>query len=270
MKKLTLLSLVLFLSLGAFAQVKYQPKVIVIIKGEKSPKFDESQFPNCTFYYTPTITVATEEVKEGGLISASRAVKKSVGLNATITTVVYSGEPQEAINLGRKSQYYFDANGILVGRGTPRGGFENISIEPRSKIKSGVEQANYNTISKEYIKKGKTKKQAKKYPKNYSDNFYIGMEMMTDFEVQDLEGNTYSVKELVKGNPLTVLTSVDILPEYDYSIIDSNIVSEDTGAKEEVDAINDIKYVISYFNSITTIESYMFGNKPYNLNGNFD
>ncbi len=269
MKKLMLLAIALFLGMGLFAQVKFPPnKVIVIIKGEKNPTFDESQFPNCTFYYTPTIKVTTEEVKEGGALSATRAIKKKAGLNTTITKAVYSGEPKEVTTL--QDQYYFDSNGTLVGRGRHTNNFGNINIEPRSKIKSGVEQADYNTLSKEYVKKGNTKKQAKKYPKDFEGIFYVGKEMNKDFEVQDMEGNKYSIKELVKGNPLTILTTVDILPEYDYNLIKTNVMSEDTGAREEIDAINDLKYVIHYFNSITAIENYMFGQKPYNLNANFD
>ena len=62
MKKLGLILLSLTLSLGVFAQAKYQAKVVVVFMGEKNATFDESLFPNCEFYYTPGIVASEKKV----------------------------------------------------------------------------------------------------------------------------------------------------------------------------------------------------------------
>jgi hypothetical protein len=203
MKKLALLSLALILSFGAFAQAKYQAKVVVLFMGEKNPTFEESKFPNIDFYYTPGITMVETDV-----ITGPGAL---LGLGGH--AMEFSGTPAEAYFTEISGGVFFDKNGYVSGSFR---GMGDIVLSPKKNLQGSYDYCSYNDISKDYIKKGDETKKAKKAPRKPKILFdYYGMEIPADFEVENAAGKKASVRSLVKGEPLTILYTLYMAPEID-------------------------------------------------------
>lgn len=211
MKKLGLLSLALILSIGAFAQAKYQAKIVVVFMGEKNATFDESMFPNCDFYYTPGI-VATE--KKANTLSGKIAGSITGDDYSETYDVSFSGTPEAAYKTKMTETVLFDKNGYVSGLYKS---FENIALSPKKNLQGTIDFVHYNAISKDYIKKGDETKKAKKAPKKPKHLFdYHGMEIPFDFEVENAAGEKKSIRSLVKGEPLTILHTLYVSPGADF------------------------------------------------------
>ena len=211
MKKLGLLFLSLTLSLGVFAQAKYQAKVIIVFMGEKNATFDESLFPNCEFYYTPGI-IATE--KKTNTLSGKIAGSITGDDYSTAYDVSFSGTPEAAYKTKMTETVLFDINGYVSGLYKS---FDNIVLSPKKNLQGTYDYASYNAVSKDYIKKGDETKKAKKAPKKPKHLFdYYGMEIPFDFEVENAAGEKKSIRNLVKGEPLTILHTLYISPDADF------------------------------------------------------
>jgi hypothetical protein len=254
MKHLALISLALILSAGVFAQAKYQAKVVVLFYGEKNATFDESKFPNCNFYYTPGITAEVKEIK-----GASNRMLGAAGIKkeGTAYDINFSGTPTEAYSVHMAGGYFFDKNGAICGNYRD---MDNIILSPKKNLQGVYERTNYKSFSKDFIKKGKTVKKAKKDPKKPKTLFdYHRLEMPNDFEVVDAEGKKFSIKDIVKGEPLTLMYVLYIKPDYDFKAgMESG--ENKTGKQFINDAIN-TNSGIKKLAPIMDIEEGIFGNK---------
>jgi hypothetical protein len=211
MKKLGLIILSLTLWLGAFSQAKYQAKVVVVFMGEKNPTFDESLFPNCEFYYTPGIT-ATE--KKVNTLSGKIAGNITGNDYSQTYDVELSGTPEAAYKTNILETVLFDKNGYISGLYKS---FENIALSPKKNLQGTIDFENYNAVSKDFIKKGKETKKAKKAPKKPHHLFdYYGMEIPFDFDVENAAGEKKSIRSIVKGEALTILHTLYVSPDADF------------------------------------------------------
>lgn len=217
MKKLILLFIALIFSLGLFSQAKYQAKIVVLFMGEKNVTFDEEMFPNCQFYYTPGIT-ATE--KKANTIGGKIAGSITGDDYSTAYDVSFSGSPEAAYQTKMTETVLFDINGYVSGLYKS---FSNIVLNPKKNLQGTYTFADYNSVSKDYIKKGNQTKEAKKAPKNPKHLFdYYGMEIPSDFEVENAAGEKKSLRSIVKGEPLTILHTLYVSPNADFSGRDIN------------------------------------------------
>ncbi len=254
MKKVTLLFLMTIFCIGTFAQSKYQPKVVVLFMGEKNATFDESKFPDCKFYYTPDITAEVKEVKSAaGMGLAAMGIKKE-GAGYDIT---YSGAPEEAYYMPWNGAIFFDKDGVVSGLYKT---FKNVAVSPKKNMQGVIEFTDYNSFSKDYIKKGKLTKKAKKDPKKPKTIFdFHGKELPKEFEVQDVDGNRTAIKDLVKGDALTLLYVLYLKPDCDFKA-----GMESGKGKKGKDWINDninTAQAIEKLKTIEEIENTIFGHK---------
>jgi len=210
MKKLILLLIALISSFGLYAQAKYQAKIVVVFMGEKNATFDEEMFPNFEFYYTPGI-IGTE--KKANTLSGKIAGSITGDDYSTAYDVSFSGTPEAAYKTKITETVLFDKNGYVSGLYKS---FSNIALSPKKNLQGTIEFAHYNAISKDYIKKGDETKKAKKAPKKPTHLFdYYGMEIPFDFEVENAAGEKKSLRNLVKGEPLTIFHSLYVSPDAD-------------------------------------------------------
>ncbi len=255
MKKVVFISAALLMvNLVGLSQAKYQPKVVVLFMGEKNPTFDESKFPNCDFYYTPGITA--EEKK---LESVASKGLGALGIKGTETNydVVFSGTPEEAYATTITEAVFFDKNGNVSGLFKSA---KNVCTSPKKNLQGSMDFVNYDSFSKDYIKKGNTTKEAKKAPKKPKHLFdYYGSGFPADFEVVNAKGEKAMVSELVTGNPLTLFYCLYLSPE-----IDLAAGMESGKGKKGKDYINDnINTVkgIKQLSLLSDIEYDIFGNQ---------
>ena len=254
MKKTLLLALAIVMSLGAFAQSKYPSKVVVLFLGEKNATFDESKFPDCKFYYTPGIKGEVEKVESLAGKAFGAAGVKTQGMDYKVT---YSGSPAEAYSIPMGGGTFFDKNGIISGMYKT---FDNVCTSPKKNLQGVYDFENYNVFSKDFVKKGKTLKKAKKAPKKPKTIFdYCGLEMPVDFEVQDAAGKKTKIKDLVKGEPLTLLYVLYLKPDYNFK------AGMESGAKKSGKKyINDVLNTgagIKRLKTLIEIEESIFGHR---------
>ncbi len=254
MKKLALLTTAVLLSLNLFSQAKYTPKVVVVVLGEKNNTFDESMFPDCSFYYTPGITAEVKEIK-----SLSNKALNGMGIKkeGTEYDITFSGEPSAAYKTKITEAVFFDKNGYVSGLYK---NFDNVCTSPKKNLQGAYDFSSYNAISKDYIKKGNETKKAKKAPKKPGHLFdYYGMEFPYDFEVQDAAGKKTMIRELVKGEPLTLFYALYLKPDYDF-----NAGRESGADKSGKDYINDVLNTnagIAKLKLLMDVEHDIFGHK---------
>jgi hypothetical protein len=85
MKKAIIFSLLLIMASPLFAAMPYAPReVIAIHVGPKNPSFDESQFPDIRFFYTPKIKFTTNKVTGSPEALAKWFNKKGMNLDTAI------------------------------------------------------------------------------------------------------------------------------------------------------------------------------------------
>lgn len=206
MKKSIFFLIVFFFSFVSFSQAKYQPKVVVLFAGEKNATFDESKFPNCNFYYTPGIKVA--ETKK-----AKSLLGKALGAISYERT--YTGSPEEFYFTKMEYATFFDKNGVISGLYKT---FDNILTSSKRNLYGTPNFENYNKFSRNFVKKGKTTKKAKKDPRKPKFIFdYYGRQLPKDFDVEDASGKKHSLKNLVSGNDLTLLYVLYLDPKIDFN-----------------------------------------------------
>lgn len=211
MKRVLLFTVALFMvSVVGFSQAKYQAKIVVLFMGEKNPTFDESKFPNCSFYYTPGIKGSEEKVE-----SAASKGLGALGIKGTESDykVTFSGIPEEAYKTNICKAVLFDKNGNVSGSYKT---FDNVAVSPKKNMQGAITYVSYNSFSKDYIKKGDETKKAKKAPKKPKHLFdYYGLPFPYDFEVENAQGEKTMVSELVKGEALTLFYALYLSPEID-------------------------------------------------------
>jgi len=254
MKRLAFLTLAVIISLGAIAQQKYQPKVVVLFMGEKNPTFDESKFPDCKFYYTPGITA---EVKEAKSVSNKLLSRSGIKKEGGVYDIKFGGAPAEAYSTNIIGGTFFDKNGLICGQYKT---IDNILVSPKKNLQGAMDFVSYKSFSKDYIKKGKTIKKAKRAPKKPKKLFdYHRMEMPTDFEVVDSKGNKENIKNLVKGEPLTLLYVLYLKSDYDLKAGTES--GENKKGKQFINDALNTTAAIKKLEKVSEIEQDIFGHK---------
>ncbi len=207
MKKIALLSFALFLGLVATAQMKYQPKAIVIFKGEKNPTFDESKYPNLTFYYTPGITLKKELAANTKENETLNAVLSVTGIDAFLTQD-FVGTPTIFNEVKMWGCYLFDKNVTVTGLVR---NLQTVQVSARKNMQGQYVYEDFKSICKNYVKKGNTTKLSKKkLKKSMWDNVwtlqdYIGYKIPDDFEIENKSGEKIMFSKVVKENNLTLV-----------------------------------------------------------------
>ncbi len=265
MKTIAILLTALLITGVSFGQMKYKPKVVVVVLGPKNPTFDESRFPDLHFYYLPDIKLS----KNGGIYGkASKNKKKNawssaLGMGATSHAEVsqnYTGEPAIVVekHISSGTAYIFDKNG-LVNAETFNGRQEYFNNQTKflvdfKKMKRSWESESFGNLMKSLVKKGETMKP----PKKYKTSHLLGKKIYA-FQVQGTSGKTYDIQNLTKGNPATLLYFIYINPEYDF-----NKGKESGAGKKGKDYMNQVAQTVAADKQITplyNLEKGIFGKR---------
>jgi len=265
MKTIAILFTALLITGISFGQMKYKPKVVVVVMGPKNPTFDESTFPDLKFYYLPDIKLS----KNGGIYGkASKNKKKNawssaLGIGATSHAEAYqnyTGEPAIVVEKHIRSgtAYIFDKNG-LINAETFNGRQEYFNNQTKflvdfKKMKRSWESETFGTLMKSLVKKGETMKP----PKKYKTSYLLGKKIYA-FPVQDASGKTYDIQSLTKGDPATLLVFLYINPQFDF-----NKGKESGAGKKGKNYMNDVAQTMAADKQITplyNLEKGIFGKR---------
>ena len=195
MKKVVLILVAVFTFVVTYGQIKkYPPKVVIIGIGEKNPTFNEKQYPDLKFYYTPQLVPQNENISE----TAAAAASLSDGVK-----ILYKGQPEFLSNLWNnvisnnffmlfdsKSQCYTLGYDLLR---------QNNDIGNRLCI----DKKTLNDHVKDVVKKGKVIKPNKKeiiVQKKKFNKTMVGNEL-PDFNVVDIDGNSISINSVINNEP---------------------------------------------------------------------
>ncbi len=203
----------------SFGQMKYKPKVVVVVLGPKNPTFDESGFPDLHFYYTPEL-----KLKENTLFKSSKNTNKNawssaLGIGATAgkeSNDYYTGKPAPIVEheIHSGTAYIFDKNGTVNAEtfSGKRKYFNNQTkfMVKFNKLKRNWETESFGNLMKDLVKKGNTLKLSKKAKKT---SHLLGKKIY-DFKVIDKGGKEIDIQSLVKENPATLLLFLYINPKY--------------------------------------------------------
>jgi len=268
MRKILILTVLFFAVSMTFGQMKYKPKVVVVVLGPKNPTFDESKFPDLSFYYTPGL-----RLKVSGKVAANNTSKhawsSALGVGRTAHAEdhdTYVGKPEILLqnNISSGYTYILDKNGIINGK-IFSGKQADFNSRTNFLVKFNRTQRKWETESlgdllKDLVKKGETyqapkkKKKSKHPPKLFTVGQSVG-----HFDVVNKDGTKKDIQTLVKGNPATLLIFLYINPEYDF-----NKGKESGAGKKGRDYMNQVaqtaaadKQIAPLFN----IESGIFGKR---------
>ena len=209
-----------------FSQMKYQPKVVVVVLGPKNQTFDESEFPDLQFYYTPDLKLKVSK-KAAAKNTNKHAWSSALGVGRTAHSEnqdEYTGQPQTLVEYSIASGYTYvlDKNGVINGK-IFSGKQADFNAQTKFLVKFNKMQRKWETetfgdLMKSLVKKGETYSGSKKSKKskNTPSKFTVG-QGVSDFEVVDKNGVKQNIQSLVKGNPSTLLVFLYINPEYDFN-----------------------------------------------------
>lgn len=204
MKKiLALLISVVFILANVNAQKlsKIAPKIIVIGIGEKNSTFDESQFPDLTVYYTPSLIVNTfglslKERTDENIKYQTIPFYKSKKMKGE----KYSGIPEFIIDANSRrpitnTYMLFDKEGLCY------------TIGYDASLNSNKQNANKKTFGDNLsavVKKGKTVKPAKK-PYTVGKGHSIIGNKLGDFPIHTIDGKNLELNSLLGEEAVLVL-----------------------------------------------------------------
>ncbi len=221
MKSIAIVLVTLLMAGVSFGQMKYKPKVVVVVLGPKNPTLDESIFPDLQFYYTPDLKLKMSK-KAASNNSSKHAWSSVMGMGRTSRAEshdFYTGQPeilaQQSVHSG--TAYVFDKNG-RVNAETFNGKQEYFNNKTKflvrfNKMKRSWESESFGDLMKSLVKKGETMKPPKK---SKTTSHLIGKELYA-FNVADKNGKEVDAQSLVKGNSATLLLFLYINPEYDFN-----------------------------------------------------
>ncbi len=214
MKTIAILFTALLMTGISFGQMKYKPKVVVVVLGPKNPTFDESRFPDLHFYYTPELVLKTSKKASKNL--NKNAWSAAVGFGRTAGAEgydSYTGEPTVLVDKSIHSgvTYLIDKNGFIAGKSF-NGEREYFTSAMQLMVSFKHFQKKWETESlgnllKSLIKKGETVKPLKKPAQDIATEF-------VDFKVADANGTEYDMHSLVKGNSATLVYFIYINSKY--------------------------------------------------------
>ena len=240
MKRMTILLTALLIAGISLGQMKYKPKVVVVVLGPKNPTFDESRFPDLHFYYTPNLVLKT--YKKASKKTNKKAWSAAIGLGHTAGAEAndrYTGEPAAIVENKIHSgiTYLLDKNGVIAGK-TFNGKKEyfnsNMSMMVDfKKFQRKIVSESFGELLKSLIKKGETVKKGKANYQDIGTDFY-------NFKVSDGNGLEHNMSRLIEGTPATLLYFIYINPEYDL-----NKGKESGAGKKGKDYMNQVAQTVA-------------------------
>lgn len=205
MKKIVLLSLALILTLGLSAKkTQSVPKVVLIGIGEKNPTFNEAQYPDIEFYYTPGL-VSQSQISDAG--------KAALALTGDARET-FAGDPkflQDALaehNL-INAFFVFDKSGVCYTHGYEigrRGGDYLKSV--------GIDGKTIADAFKETMEKEKVAKESKKEMKIKKDDFMISRKL-PPFSVVALDGSEVTIKSITENKEPVIIIFFQLSKDLD-------------------------------------------------------
>jgi hypothetical protein len=262
MKKITLFIVAMLaatLTYAQFGQLKYKPKVIVVVLGKHNPTFNESRFPNLHFYYTPNMVLKTSA--KASKNQNKRAWSTAIGFGRTAGAEAhdsYTGEPAILVQKRARSglAYLLDKNGDIAAK-TFNGEKEYFNAQTSmlvdfKRLQRKIVSESFGDLTKSLIKKGETVKKKKKNYQDIGEKFY-------DFNVVDVNGNEHSMSSLIEGNPATLVFYIYINSEYDL-----NKGKESGAGKKGRDYMNQVAQTVAAERQIAplyNLEKGIFGNR---------
>jgi hypothetical protein len=208
MKKVTLSLLIVVIAISsAFAQAKNVPTVVLIGIGAKNLTFDETDFKNFKFYYTPGMVSQVQ--------TDNKAVKGALtAFGGKTAKAIYKGEPKILEEFWDKKElrYHallYDKNGVSCWEGT---------IDPEGDVldAKGFDDMTLKDALKQYVEKEKTvEKEASgeieildagslRRGKYY--NYPLAERKIPEFNTADVTGKEVSVKSIIEiGSPVLVI-----------------------------------------------------------------
>ena len=226
MRKFSILFFTLLFAGMAFGQMKYKPKVVVVILGAKNPTFDESKFPDLHFYYTPGLKLKMSKRAESN--TNKQAWSSALGVGRTAHAEdhdTYVGKPEILLrnDIASGYTYVIDKNGVINGRilsgKQAQFNSQNKFLVKFNKMQRKWETETLGDLLKKLVKKGEVYEAPKKKKKKKSNPpklFTVG-QSVGNFDVVDKDGNKKDIQSLVKGNPATLLMFLYLNPAYDFN-----------------------------------------------------
>ncbi len=263
MQKISMLLVAVLTVSMAFGQMKYKPKVLVVVLGPKNPTFDESKFTDLTFYYLPDLKLKMSK-KTAANNANKHAWSSALGVGRTSHAEshdFYTGKPEVLVqhDIHTGTSYIFDKNGRVNAElmGAHDVYFNNKTpfMVGFNKMKRSWETETFGDLMKSLVKKEETMKPLKK---SKTTSHLIGKELYA-FQAVDKDGNKVDVKNMVKGNPATLLLFLYISPEYDF-----NKGKESGAGKKGKDYMNQVSQTVAADKQIAplyNLEEGIFGKR---------
>ena len=248
----------------SYAQMKNQPKVVVVFLGQLNTTLSEANFPDLDFYSTPELQLI--ESKKASKNTNKKAWSSALGVGRTAgaeSNDTYTGVPQELVNKSVSSgtAYLFDTEGIINAKlfnGETQDYVKGTNFLVKfNKMKRQWEAETFGNLLKEIEKKGTTIKPDKKR-KEEDAKYNIGFGI-DNFEVSDKEGNLHGMHSLVKDNTATLVLFLRVNPEYDL-----NKGKESGSGKKGKDYSNQVAQTVAAEKQVAplfALEKGIFGKK---------
>lgn len=214
MKKIMLIKTVLFLSLflalNNYAQEQYKINVVMLGIGAHNPTFDEKQFPDLKYYYTPELISQAKVGKTG---------KALVNLFGDNTREIFEGEPAHLAkwwdekNL-KNYAVLFDKNGVGAWQGY-------LNLDEDDILDSDAEGGDHESLKdilEQLIEDNENIEldvDKNKDDFDYGDDESLLEREMPDFNVESINKETKSIKNLVKSDKPTLLIIFQIPKDVD-------------------------------------------------------
>ncbi len=184
----------LVIATSAFAKKKVEsPQVIVIGIGAKNATFNEAQYPDLKFYYTPGL-VSQAQVSDG----TKSALALSGGARES-----FSGDPKFLADANdahelKNCYFIFDKNGVCYSQG--------YNLGKRGILETtGIDSKKVEDVFGEVLKKEKTAKENSKEMKLKKQDFMLGYKM-PEFNVAGVDGSEVSIKSITEsGKPIMIV-----------------------------------------------------------------
>lgn len=216
-----LISFILTLLWGiSYAQPKYDIKVVAVGIGEKNPTFNENNFPNIEFYYTPGLA-SKAEIDETG--------KAVVALLGDGAREVFEGTPELLAKWWddrdlRSYAVLFDKNGIGTWQGVLRRQ-EIFDNKGKGVNEENLEDAIQKLIEDEELTEFDIEKTF-----DFEDDESMLQAKMPDFEVTSAKGDKKLIRSVIENGKTTLLVFFQISKDVDVNAAKKSEESKSFGS----------------------------------------
>lgn len=216
-----LFSFLLLLLWGVnYAQPKYNLKVVAVGIGDKNPTFNESNFPNIEFYYTPGL-VSKAEVDETG--------KAVVALLGDVAREIFEGTPEILAKWWddkdlRSYAILFDRNGVGTWQGRLS---REVILDNKGK---GVSEDNLEDAVEKLVEDEELTEFDNGKNFDFEKDDCLLQTKMPDFEVTSARGEKKSVKSVIENGKTTLFVFFQISKDVDIDAGKKTEESESVGS----------------------------------------